>query len=134
MKQLLRQEDGVSLAELALLLPVFLLLVLGVFDFGNGFNTYIGMTNAAREGALWIASFPDDKVGMEARINTELARVGLNPGEFTVTPIPNKSSYNSGEKVTVQIEHIYPMMFGAMTKFAAITLHTETTTAIITDP
>jgi hypothetical protein len=41
--------------ELALLMPVLLFFGLGVLDFGRLFYTYIGLTNAAREGARYAA-------------------------------------------------------------------------------
>ena len=126
MKRNLRQEQGNSLIEFTLLLPVFLLLVLGVFDFGNGYNTYIGMANAAREGALWLERYPNDRTGMEARINEEVGRVGLSSGSINVQLEPDKTSFDSQEMVTVTVESNYPLLFGAITKFSNITLRTQT--------
>jgi hypothetical protein len=37
--------------ELALVMPLLLWFALGILDFGRVFYTYIGITNAAREGA-----------------------------------------------------------------------------------
>ena len=42
---------GQSLVEFALVLTPLLLLILGVIQFGLIFNSYVTMTNAAREGA-----------------------------------------------------------------------------------
>jgi Flp pilus assembly protein TadG len=44
-------EQGQAIIELALTLPLLLLVVLGVFDFGLMFQRYEVVTNAAREGA-----------------------------------------------------------------------------------
>ncbi len=46
-----RHERGQSLAEFALLVPVFLILVFGVIDFGMGLRSYITVAQATREGA-----------------------------------------------------------------------------------
>lgn len=52
--------------EFALVVPIFLILVMGIVDFGMGFKTSITVTNAAREGARfgavgWPAgSYPAD--------------------------------------------------------------------------
>jgi Flp pilus assembly protein TadG len=46
-----RRERGQSLVEAAVILPILLLLVAAVVDFGRAFDTYIVLTNAAREGA-----------------------------------------------------------------------------------
>lgn len=55
-----RSPRGQSLVEAALLLPILLLLVLGAMDFGRMFYTKIVLTNAAREGANYLAYFRDD--------------------------------------------------------------------------
>jgi len=47
-----RYDDrGSAAVELAILLPLLLLLVFGVIDFGRMLNTQITLTEAAREGA-----------------------------------------------------------------------------------
>ena len=48
-----RRERGQSLVELALILPVFLILTLAVVDFGMALRAYVTVTNAAREGARY---------------------------------------------------------------------------------
>jgi Flp pilus assembly protein TadG len=45
-----RGERGQAIIEMALTLPLLLLIVLGVFDFGLMFQKYEVVTNAAREG------------------------------------------------------------------------------------
>ena len=49
-----------ALVELAVLLPILLLLILGAVDFGRMFYTKMVLTNAAREGANYLAYFPGD--------------------------------------------------------------------------
>ena len=44
-------EKGASAVEFALVLPVFVMLVFGIFQFGIAFNNWIAITHAAREGA-----------------------------------------------------------------------------------
>ena len=43
-------EDGAVAVEFALILPVLILIVLGIIEFGFAFNTQIALTQAAREG------------------------------------------------------------------------------------
>ena len=45
------EESGQAFVELALVLPVLLLLLLGVIQFGNVFRDYIALTDATRVGA-----------------------------------------------------------------------------------
>ena len=46
-------ESGAALVELALVLPLLLILVLGMLDFGKAFNYWIDETHLANAGARW---------------------------------------------------------------------------------
>jgi Flp pilus assembly protein TadG len=46
-----RDERGVALTEMALVLPLLLLLILGMIDFGKAINYWIDNTHLANEGA-----------------------------------------------------------------------------------
>jgi Flp pilus assembly protein TadG len=48
-------ERGVALVEFALVLPVLVLLLFGMLDFGKAFNYWIDETHLANEGARWAA-------------------------------------------------------------------------------
>src|SRR3954451_24324647 len=48
-------DSGASAVEFALILPLFLLLVLGMIDFGRAYNMQLALTEAAREGVRPIA-------------------------------------------------------------------------------
>lgn len=73
-KRNLRKQRGQSLIELALLLPLLLILVIGALEFGRLFYTEIVITNAAREGAYYLATHPSDfNLGTGLAPNTVLA-------------------------------------------------------------
>jgi Flp pilus assembly protein TadG len=55
--RLTRGERGAALVEFALVLPLLLVVIAGVVDFGFLFQRYEVVTNAAREGAR-LASLP----------------------------------------------------------------------------
>ena len=57
----LKDSRGVALIEFALVLPILLLLVLGIIEFGWIYNGYITLTGAAREGAR-VAAIDGDYV------------------------------------------------------------------------
>lgn len=46
-----RSESGQALIEAALILPLVMLVLLGIVEFGRAFNIKHGVTDAAREGA-----------------------------------------------------------------------------------
>ena len=47
----MKDERGVALAELAFVLPLVMILLLGMLDFGKAFNVQIDETHLANEGA-----------------------------------------------------------------------------------
>ena len=55
-----KHPRGQSLIEMALLLPLLLVLIIGALEFGRLFFTHIVITNAAREGAFYLSTHVDD--------------------------------------------------------------------------
>jgi Flp pilus assembly protein TadG len=50
-RRLIRRERGQTMTEFAIVLPIFLLLVLGIAQLGIAFNNYVQLTDAVRAGA-----------------------------------------------------------------------------------
>lgn len=48
-----RAENGVAAVEMAIILPLLMVILFGIINFGTVFYNYIVLTNAAREGARW---------------------------------------------------------------------------------
>lgn len=87
----LRQHSpGQALAELAIIAPVLLLLMLVAVDFGRLFYTYIQLNNAAREGAAYAAGAvadPSLQTDVAIRVRQEAnvqGQGGENVGMITV--------------------------------------------------
>lgn len=53
-----RENGGSQIAEFAVALPLLLVMVVGIFDFGNAYNIKQKVTNIAREAARMGASQP----------------------------------------------------------------------------
>jgi Flp pilus assembly protein TadG len=135
-RSLRRTELGQGMVELALILPVVLLLVLGVIDLGMGFRTYITLTNAAREGARWVTVHPTDPNGALARVAVEANRAGLantgSPaGGIQVTFTPLQSTYTAGQEVTVTVRHNHQLMFGLVTGLPEVPFRAATTMVVL---
>ena len=85
-----RYRRGQSLVELAIVLPVLLLLTVGAIDLGRAYFGAINLENAVKEGAFFGARNPecsddsvtdcDDPSNVEARVEIELA--GIAPTTF----------------------------------------------------
>ena len=50
-RRTLRNQRGQAVTEFAVILPVLLLVLLAIYQFGVVFNNYIQVTAAAREGS-----------------------------------------------------------------------------------
>src|SRR5436309_366405 len=58
-----KRESGQAVVELALLLPIFLILTLIAADAGRAMLSYITVANAAREAVWYISMHPTDTSG-----------------------------------------------------------------------
>ena len=64
LERILSDSDGASFVELALVLPLFLMMLVPVVDLGRGFYAAIEVTSAAHAGAMYGVENPSDTDGM----------------------------------------------------------------------
>ena len=80
-----RHDRGQSLVEFALILPILVLLLMGVFDFGRAIYAFNTVSNAAREGARTAIVDQSSVAGVPAAA-TEAANhataLGLDPSDL----------------------------------------------------
>src|SRR5215813_11986087 len=70
----LLSQRGAAYLEFAMVLPFFLAFVMGIVEFGRGFNIYHNLTNACREGARLAATKDNTQITL-ASANTVRDRV-----------------------------------------------------------
>jgi TadE-like protein len=73
------RDRGAVAVEFALVLPLLLLLIFGIIDFGRALNAQITLTQAAREGARLEALGQSNVVA-----RTQAAATGLSPVTVTI--------------------------------------------------
>jgi len=117
----LRSEGGAELIELAFTLPLLLLVLVGIMDFGFLFQRYEAVTNAAREGAR-IGVLPGyQDADITARVNAYLAAAGLPQA---VTPVIARTNVTPGGGAAaftvVQVTVNYPYRFIFLSPIAAL--------------
>jgi Flp pilus assembly protein TadG len=79
----LRSESGASAVEFALLLPLLMMILFGITEFGIGLYRQSILTNASREGARLgiVQSVPAITTAqINATIDTYLTTAGITPG------------------------------------------------------
>lgn len=93
------KELGAVAVEMALLLPVLILLLLGIMEFGRAYNAQVTLTNAAREGVRVMAITNDPA---KARAAAKSAATTLQPelGDSNFTPAPTACSPSVAEDRT----------------------------------
>jgi len=112
-KNISKNCKGQTLVEMALVLPILLLIIMGIVEFGRIFNAYLIVTNASREGAR-VAVVG----GTDSDINNSITNttVTLKPENMSVNITPIEESRTRGSQVTVnvhyQIEMICPILNG----------------------
>ncbi len=109
---------GQSLLEMALILPILLVLIIGALEFGRLFFTKLVITNAAREGAYYLSTHPSDYDSGTApntviAAQTEAANSGIPDVTVEVTPIDccTQGKYSVEVTVTTQVPNILILSF-----------------------
>jgi len=123
--ELLKSEKGQALVELALVLPLLLLLLMGIFEFGRIFFDYLCIANASREGARWAAvGIPDDEV--INIVENACAALDFNRLQIEISPIQDERA--RGKPLTVSLRYevdiIVPLFGVAMPDPFPIEAHT----------
>jgi Flp pilus assembly protein TadG len=97
--RLLKEKQGQTLVEFALIVPIFLLLVFGILEGGRVLHSQMTVAEAAREGARAVAVSGD-------RTKAAIA-VSKFPGTFTTTVTPSPLVY--GQTVSVKVSTTVPI-------------------------
>ena len=82
----LKNEKGQSLVEFALVVPLLLLLVIGIAEFGRAWMTKNILTGAARE-AVRMYAVKDDTAAATARAINILSSAALDNALWNIVPI-----------------------------------------------
>ena len=114
-----RSSRGQGLLEFALVIPLLLLLVMGIVEFGRVFAVYVNLFNAAREGARYGMVAASDKPGIERRARERIFLVDPDPGApnpvnvsvwydhypYSTDPITDPAVVRRGDRVVVQVAY-----------------------------
>jgi Flp pilus assembly protein TadG len=103
------RDRGAVAVEFALVLPLLLLIVFGIIDFGRALNAQITLTQAAREGARLAAVGNADVVGQ-----TRAAATGLSPVNVTVTRCQTGAGPSANAVVSVSYSFSFVTPIGAI--------------------
>ena len=94
---------GQALVEFALALPLLLLLLMAIFEFGNIFHSYLLITTASREGArMGVVGQSDNEIIQRVE---EICST-LDTNKMTINIEPHDTHYrNRGVPLTVEVDY-----------------------------
>jgi Flp pilus assembly protein TadG len=122
-----KREQGQTMAEFALVLPVLAILLFGVIQFGIAFNNYLAVTDAVRAGARQAAVAR--YLPASEREGAVVAKVyasadGLDTSQLDVTVTPS-DGWQPGSDVTVEASYPYSInLLGKVVKDGFLTSKT----------
>jgi Flp pilus assembly protein TadG len=125
-----RSERGAALLEMAMTLPLLLLVCVGILEFGRAYQTWQVLTNAAREGAR-IAVLPGvTDSAVQTRVQTYLT-AGQIPNAASASVAIDRAqtvSIGTGTASASQVTVTYPFSFIVLDPIARLATHSTTTT------
>lgn len=110
----LTDERGQALAEFALVLPLILLFIAAILEFGRAWNIKQAVTDAAREGARYTVVMDETMTiaDVEAKIEERLALASIEESEIEISsPDPScavltncfHQDFGTGKEMTVRV-------------------------------
>ena len=95
-----RREEGSTIAEMALVLPILLVVLTGVFSFGIALNQYLVLTNAVNNAARAFAMSAPAKAGGSAIVNSG------DPCQYTAQSIHDSATNMNGSNISYTITYV----------------------------
>lgn len=107
-----RSQRGQTLVEFALILPIFIVVLAGLFDLGRAVFAYNTISNASRE-SVRVAIVNQTQADVEAEAMKQAVSLGLSASDVTITyGDPSgvgtcSSPYGLGCRATVTVQYVY---------------------------
>jgi Flp pilus assembly protein TadG len=126
-----RPDSGQALVEFALVVPLLILLLVGIFEFARAWNAYQVITDAAREAMRRVVVEDTlSQAGFDQTISSALNRAGLSTTGATITVSDCKQTWcTNGSQAAGTIAQVtvsYPYGFvvlGKLMGLPSVTLH-----------
>ncbi len=107
-KKIIIQQHGQSLVEFALIMPIFVIILFGIIEWGRLWMTMNVLSGAAREGARVAAVTAPDQALVKNAVANVLAAVNITGATTTI------SGPNAANEVTVTVQMSYTVMTGSI--------------------
>ena len=122
--KLIKQQQGQSLVEFALLLPMLVVILFGTVEFGRLWMTMNVLTGAAREGARVAAVTAPNTAQVQTAVNNVLSGASITGATITVV------GPNAANNVTVTVRINYNVLTGTIVPGISRTLQLTRTASM----
>ena len=102
----IKNQKGQSLVEFAIILPILLLLLFGIAEFGIMLNSYLTIQIVPREGAR-LGIVGDSDLEITSLITT--TSPNLTAADMSITITPSELNRKSGDTLQVTVTYNYHM-------------------------
>lgn len=103
LRKKLKDEKGASAVEFAIILPVLIFILFGIFEFGRAYLDYLSITHAAREGARLAA------VGKYNEAEVRQRAYPVSPSSVSITYLSSDGAPRHGDPVEVSVTYDRPL-------------------------
>lgn len=104
----MRSQKGQSLVETALVIPILLLILFGIVDFGRIFHAYLTLDHAGREAARVATVGAEDGV-IGAKILSATSTL-TNSVTYSISPGTRKSGDEATITITYPVDFLTPII------------------------
>ena len=121
------KRDGQALVEFAIILPVLILIIAGIIEFGMMLNSYLTIQNASREGARY---------GIMGANDTEIIQVvrnsspNLDGSKLSIEITPGDASRKSGDTINVKVIYDYDLIVPIISNLLGNTVELKSETSM----
>lgn len=128
LKKFVKNQRGQTLVELALIIPILILVLMATLEFGRIFFTYLTVTHASREAARATVIYTGkDDAFIEQRVKDNASWLSAADLDVEITPT-SASSRTTGVPLTVLVKYpvvLYtPVLKDVMTNPFTVQAHT----------
>jgi Flp pilus assembly protein TadG len=128
-------EQGQSLLELAITLPILILVLVAIIDFSRAFDAYIVITNAVREGARFGSRVSYlTETDIEDIVIDDILGSGTNVTLMSDITGDDVDVILGSDAVTVTVNYNFPLWFGAIVGVDTLGLTKESVMPVMNSP
>ena len=104
------RDRGTAMVELALILPILLVLLVGIIDFGGAYSAQVSIQGAAREGARALA-LQEASSNVDAAARNAAGSAHVTAVTQTACPADSNGTSTAYATVTVTADYTFGIPF-----------------------